>query len=121
MQNGALLILELLFLRETRGAKILARRAKKFRRETGKNNFRAQIELENESVKDLLKTSCTRSISLLFREPVVLAFGLWIACEFLQSKLSTCTNLTPFLGRARFYRRLGVRRDLVSLLSIPTF
>lgn len=78
--NGVLLVLEIIFLRETRGAKILARRAKKLRKETGKNNIRAPVELENESVKDLLRTACTRSISLLVREPVVLAFGLWIAC-----------------------------------------
>ncbi|KWU45969.1 putative MFS transmembrane transport protein [Rhodotorula sp. JG-1b] len=77
--NGVLLVLEIIFLRETRGAKILARRAKKLRKETGKNNIRAPVELENESVKDLLRTACTRSISLLVREPVVLAFGLWIA------------------------------------------
>lgn len=81
--NGVLLVLEIIFLRETRGAKILARRAKALRKETGKNNIRAPVELENESVKDLLRTACTRSISLLVREPVVLAFGLWIACEFL--------------------------------------
>lgn len=49
------------------------------RKETGKNNIRAPVELENESVKDLLKASCTRSIVLLVKEPVVLAFGLWIA------------------------------------------
>ncbi|GAA5973421.1 hypothetical protein JCM8115_001738 [Rhodotorula mucilaginosa] len=77
--NGVLLVLEIIFLRETRGAKILARRAKKLRKETGKNNIRAPVELENESVKDLLHTACTRSILLLAREPVVLAFGLWIA------------------------------------------
>ncbi|GAA5901788.1 hypothetical protein JCM8208_003588 [Rhodotorula glutinis] len=77
--NGCLLILEVIFLKETRGAKILLKRAKQMRKETGRNNIRAPVELENESVKDLLKASCTRSIVLLFKEPVVLAFGLWIA------------------------------------------
>ncbi|GAA5857852.1 hypothetical protein JCM1840_000937 [Sporobolomyces johnsonii] len=77
--NGCLLILEVFLLKETRGAKILLRRAKQMRKETGKNNIRAPVELENESIKELLKTSCTRSIGLLVKEPVVLAFGLWIA------------------------------------------
>lgn len=49
------------------------------RKETGKKNIRAPIELENENVKDLLKTALTRSVLLLVREPVVLSFGLWIA------------------------------------------
>ncbi|GAA6006278.1 MFS transporter [Rhodotorula paludigena] len=77
--NGVLLILEVFLLKETRGAKILLNRAKKLRKETGRNNIRAPIELENETIKDLLRTSCTRSIVLLFKEPTVLAFGLWIA------------------------------------------
>uniref|UniRef100_A0A0K3CJD3 BY PROTMAP: gi/472585063/gb/EMS22629.1/ fructose facilitator [Rhodosporidium toruloides NP11] gi/647403384/emb/CDR49512.1/ RHTO0S27e01244g1_1 [Rhodosporidium toruloides] n=1 Tax=Rhodotorula toruloides TaxID=5286 RepID=A0A0K3CJD3_RHOTO len=77
--SGILLILEVFLLKETRGAKILAQRAKKLRKETGRNNIRAPIELENESVKDLLKTSCTKSFILLVREPTILAFGLWIA------------------------------------------
>ncbi|BGP57183.1 hypothetical protein JCM8202_005379 [Rhodotorula sphaerocarpa] len=77
--NGVLLVLEILFFRETRGAKLLARRAKKLRRETGKNNIRAPIELEAGSVKDMFKVACTRSFILLAQEPVVLAFGLWIA------------------------------------------
>ncbi|GAA5844274.1 hypothetical protein JCM3766R1_002894 [Sporobolomyces carnicolor] len=77
--NAGLLVAEILLLRETRGAKILARRAARMRKETGKNNIRAPIELENESVKDLLKTALTRSVILLVKEPVVLSFGLWIA------------------------------------------
>ncbi|GAA5969590.1 hypothetical protein JCM11641_008170 [Rhodosporidiobolus odoratus] len=77
--NGCLLIAEVFLLRETRGAKVLLDRAKKLRKETGKTNIRAPMELENENVKDLLKESCTRSFKLLAREPVVLAFGLWIA------------------------------------------
>ncbi|GAA6012222.1 hypothetical protein JCM10207_002767 [Rhodosporidiobolus poonsookiae] len=77
--NGVLLIAEFFFLKESRGAKILTERAKKMRKETGKTNIRSPAELENESVKDLLRTSCTRAIKLLVREPVVLAFGCWIA------------------------------------------
>ncbi|GAA6031621.1 hypothetical protein JCM8097_006553 [Rhodosporidiobolus ruineniae] len=77
--NGVLLIAEVILLKETRGAKILLRRAKKLRKETGKNNIRAPMELEHENVKDLLRESCTRAFKLLIGEPVVLAFGLWIA------------------------------------------
>ncbi|GAA5823046.1 hypothetical protein JCM11251_007464 [Rhodosporidiobolus azoricus] len=77
--NGVLLVAEIFLLKETRGAKLLLDRAKKMRKETGKTNIRAPMELENESVKELLRTSCTRAIKLLAKEPVVLAFGLWIA------------------------------------------
>ncbi|TIB07033.1 hypothetical protein E3P92_04095 [Wallemia ichthyophaga] len=77
--SGTLFIIELFLFKETRGATILAQRAKKMRQETGDNRFRAPIELESESVKMLLHKSCTRAIMLLFREPVILFFGLWIA------------------------------------------
>lgn len=76
---GILLIFEVIFLKETRGAKILTQRAKAMRKETGNQNIRSPAELESESVKDLLKKSSTRALMLLVKEPVILAFGAWIA------------------------------------------
>jgi MFS family permease len=77
--SGVLLILEIFFLKETRGVKILDRMAKKLRKETGDNRYRSALELEAQSVKDLLKQSCTRAIKLLIAEPVLFCFGFWIA------------------------------------------
>lgn len=77
--SGALLILEIFFLKETRGATLLDRRAKKLRKETGDNRYRSALELEAQSVKQLLRQSCTRSIKLLLAEPVLFLFGFWIA------------------------------------------
>ncbi|KAL8278322.1 hypothetical protein RQP46_009214 [Phenoliferia psychrophenolica] len=79
IENGVLFIAEVFLLKETRGAKILATRAKKLRKETGNPNIRAPAELESESVKKLLKKSCTRAVMLMVHEPVLLAFGFWIA------------------------------------------
>ena len=113
--NGCLLVLEVIFLKETRGAKILLKRAKQMRKETGRNNIRAPVELENESVKDLLKASCTRSIVLLFKEPVVLAFGLWIAYAWgitflFLSAIPLCfQNNHGAPKRPRFSRRRAAR------------
>lgn len=72
-------MIEVLFLKETRGAKILTRRAKQMRKETGNQSIRAPAELESESIKDLLKKSSTRALMLLVKEPVILFFGFWIA------------------------------------------
>ena len=82
---GALFVFEVLFLKETRGAKILTRRAKQMRKESGNQNIRAPAELESESVKDLLKKSSTRALMLLVKEPVILFFGFWIAVSALAS------------------------------------
>lgn len=79
ISNGALFVCELLFLRETRGSLLLARRAKQMRKETGDQRYRAPSELEARSMKDLLYASTTRAALLLFREPVVFSFSLWLA------------------------------------------
>lgn len=80
--NGAVLIVEFAFLRETRGSVILTRRARKLRKETGDNRYRAAVELEAPSLKALLHASTTRAALLLVREPVVFTFSLWLAYEW---------------------------------------
>ncbi|PWN46583.1 MFS general substrate transporter [Violaceomyces palustris] len=77
--NGAVLVLELLLLRETRGSVLLAKKAKKLRKETGDMRYRAPSELEAPSLKALLHASTTRAALLLVREPVVFFFSLYIA------------------------------------------
>ncbi|KAL7416407.1 MFS general substrate transporter [Mrakia frigida] len=77
--NGILFIVELFFFKETRGAKILAVRAKALRKETKDESYRSPSDLESESVKDLLTKSSTRAIKLLIGEPVLFLFGFWIA------------------------------------------
>ncbi|MCO5585480.1 hypothetical protein L7F22_039413 [Adiantum nelumboides] len=80
--NGAVLIIELIFLRETRGSVILTRKARNLRKQTGDMRFRAAAELETPSIKALLHASTTRAAILLVREPVVLFFSLWLAYEW---------------------------------------
>ncbi|KAJ9474114.1 putative drug/proton antiporter YHK8 (putative) [Pseudozyma hubeiensis] len=77
--NGAVVILEFLLLRETRGSVILARRAAKLRKDTGDQRYRAPSELEAPSLKALLHASTTRAALLLVSEPVVFCFSLYIA------------------------------------------
>ncbi|EST04504.1 Major facilitator superfamily [Kalmanozyma brasiliensis GHG001] len=77
--NGAVVILEFLLLRETRGSVILARRAQRLRKETGDQRYRAPSELEAPSLKALLHASTTRAALLLVSEPVVFCFSLYIA------------------------------------------
>lgn len=76
------MIVELIFLRETRGSVILYRRAKKLRKDTGDSRYRAPSELEAPSLKALLHASTTRAALLLVREPVVFTFSLWLAYEW---------------------------------------
>lgn len=49
------------------------------RKDTGDDRFRAPLELERESYKQVLSDSCTKAVKLLIHEPVVLFFSLWIS------------------------------------------
>ncbi|KII92919.1 hypothetical protein PLICRDRAFT_134932 [Plicaturopsis crispa FD-325 SS-3] len=77
--NGALLVVELIFLRETRGSLLLAKHAKKLRKDTGDSRYHAASELETTSLSELLHASTTRAFVLLVTEPVVFFFSLWLA------------------------------------------
>ncbi|CAO1627991.1 unnamed protein product [Parajaminaea phylloscopi] len=77
--NGVVLLLLVVFLRENRGSVLLTRRAKKLRKETGDARYRSAAELETPNIKAMLHASTTKAALLLVREPVVLAFSLWLA------------------------------------------
>lgn len=76
--NGALIPVFWLILRETRGDVILARRAKKLRKETGRPIY-AESEISRQSLVHMLKVSFGRPTRMLISEPVVIFFTLWIS------------------------------------------
>ncbi|PYH43899.1 synaptic vesicle transporter [Aspergillus saccharolyticus JOP 1030-1] len=65
-------------LHETRADVILARRAKRLRRETGRPVY-AEAELDHTSIWRLLQISFERPTRMLVTEPVVIFFTLWIS------------------------------------------
>jgi uncharacterized alkaline shock family protein YloU len=95
IQNGVLVVVIALTLKETRGDTKLHSRAKMIRRATGDDRYTAEIDLEAENFGDLLVQSryvilqyrqmtmltlCDHSVKavhLLVTEPVLFAFGLW--------------------------------------------
>lgn len=58
--TGVIFLLFAVFLRETRGSVLLARKAAKLRKETGSNRFRARAEADRASIPAMIKTSLTR-------------------------------------------------------------
>ncbi|CAK5267428.1 unnamed protein product [Mycena citricolor] len=75
---GVYTVIVLLVMRETRSSILLVRLAQKVRKETGDHRYRARIEDEKIKLSTLIYISCTRPIHLLFTEPVVSSFSLWI-------------------------------------------
>ena len=77
--NVPLLICIILYFPETRGGARLHKRAMKLRKATGDDRYVAAEDILTPSVKHMLKASSVKAIQMLATEPVVFAFGLWIA------------------------------------------
>lgn len=76
--NAALIPVFWFILKETRGDVILARRAKKLRKQTGEQVF-AESEFERPSMINLIGVSFWRPVKMLLTEPVVTFFTLWVS------------------------------------------
>ncbi|KZT53006.1 MFS general substrate transporter [Calocera cornea HHB12733] len=76
--SGACLVFMCLVMKETRSSILLTQIAKKLRKTTGDNRYRARVEDERASLKTLIYISFTRPIYLLITEPVVASFSLWV-------------------------------------------
>lgn len=78
LANIPLIIVVALCLQETRGGAIMQKRAKNLRQQTGDNKYRAKSELEAPTLKHALHNSSVKAVHMLFTEPAVFAFGMWI-------------------------------------------
>lgn len=80
MFSGAYFILVVIYMRETRVAIITARLARKMRKETGSDRYRARVEdsNKNKDLKQLIWVSSTRPLFLLLTEPTVQVLALWV-------------------------------------------
>jgi MFS family permease len=91
--NGLLLVAAIFLLKETRGSVLLIRRMKALNeyldateaspseKEMGMQKVRWKVRAfeERGSLKDMVRVSLTRPFYLLFTEPVVFFFSLWVA------------------------------------------
>lgn len=62
---GTYVILVPFFLHETRSSIVITRIARRLRKKTGDNRYRARAEDERPKLKRLIYTSCTRPICML--------------------------------------------------------
>lgn len=87
LANVPLLILIVVGLKETRGGVTLHKRAKALRAATGDERYKAEMDLEAKDLKQMLHNSSVKAVHMLATEPVVFAFGLWIAFAWLVTFL----------------------------------
>ncbi|ETS86131.1 hypothetical protein PFICI_04156 [Pestalotiopsis fici W106-1] len=79
LANVPLLIIIFVAFPETRGGARLHKRAKQLRKATGDDRYVAEDDIYTPNLKAMLKASSVKAIRMLVTEPVVFAFGLWIA------------------------------------------
>jgi MFS family permease len=79
LANIPLLICIFFFFPETRGGVRLHQRAKALRKATGDERYVAEGDIYTPDIQSMLKASSVKAIHMLVTEPVVFAFGLWIA------------------------------------------
>ncbi|KAL8702952.1 MAG: hypothetical protein Q9201_003881 [Fulgogasparrea decipioides] len=78
---GVSLVL-LFFMPETYGPTILKHRAQKMRRETGKPNIYAPIELEKKGARQMMTVTLTRPIRMVLFEAIVLFACLYLSIAY---------------------------------------
>ncbi|KAG9616508.1 hypothetical protein KCU69_g23663, partial [Aureobasidium melanogenum] len=89
--NAGCLPIFWLLLKETRGDVILARKAKKLRKE-GRNAY-AKSELNKDSVLEMLKVSFKRPTKMLLTEYTVASFTLWVSFAVSDGLRRLCITL----------------------------
>ncbi|KAM0270830.1 hypothetical protein ACHAPA_003312 [Fusarium lateritium] len=77
--NVPLLLVIFFYFPETRGGVALHKRAKALRQATGDDRYVSAGDILTPSLQAMLKASSVKAIHMLVTEPVVFAFGLWIA------------------------------------------
>jgi MFS family permease len=90
--DGALLPVFWFLLKETRGDVILMRKARKIRKETGRNAY-AEAELEKTSILENMKVSFLRPTKMLVTEFVVISFTLWVSFGELSLGLDNSSRI----------------------------
>jgi hypothetical protein len=112
--GGLCIVLTVTVLQETRTGIMLTRKAKALRAETGDARYRARVEDTRGPLRSLLWISATRPLSasrcflhlstrllapravLLFTEPTVLFFSLWISFAWgIMYSMFECVSLSP--------------------------
>ena len=78
MSSLVLLVL-LIFLPETSGAKILLQRARRLRKLTGQNSLQSQCEIDQQNLtaKEILFSALVRPIEIMLKDPSILFVNLY--------------------------------------------
>jgi len=77
--SSALFVVMVPTMKETRSTVLLSRKAARLRRERGDARYQTHHDAERGSFGEMMRVALGRPLKILCREPVVIAFSVWIA------------------------------------------
>lgn len=116
--GGFTLVLEILFFPETFAPVILAKRAKKLRKEQNREDIVAPLEVESVSLKEMYSVTLTRPILLLVQEPIVIVTCWYMALVYAILYLFFEAYPLIFQGRYISFRSAVVCMLTESILGV---
>ncbi|KAL2871461.1 MFS transporter [Aspergillus lucknowensis] len=106
--DGAIQVAGLFLLKETYAPKLLKDRAKKLRTETGDPLFQTEIERQNKTLGQIIRTALIRPFRLLSTQPIVQAVALYLAYTYGIMYLVLSTFPTLWTGAQYYNESTGI-------------
>uniref|UniRef100_A0A060T5X2 ARAD1B15048p n=1 Tax=Blastobotrys adeninivorans TaxID=409370 RepID=A0A060T5X2_BLAAD len=98
--------MDVFFLKESLGPLILSRKAALLRRQTGNWAIHATIDQVSLDLKEIMSTTITRPIRMIFTQPIVFLVGVYIS--FVYGILYLCLEAIPIVFMEHYGWSLGV-------------
>lgn len=98
--------MDALFLKESLGPLILSRKAALLRRQTGNWAIHSTLDLVSLDVKEIMTTTITLPIRMIFTQPIVFLVGIYIS--FVYGILYLCLEAIPIVFMEHYGWSLGV-------------
>ncbi|KAL4805903.1 major facilitator superfamily domain-containing protein [Aspergillus unguis] len=106
--DGVIQIAGLFLLKETYAPKILQRRAKKLRKETGDASYQTEIERQNKKLSETMRVALIRPFRLLTTQPIVQAIAVYLAYTYGIMYLVLSTFPTLWTGEQYYNESIGI-------------
>ncbi|KAL4917692.1 major facilitator superfamily domain-containing protein [Aspergillus aurantiobrunneus] len=106
--DGVIQIAGLFLLRETYAPKVLRKRAKKLRAETGDESYQTEVERQNKKLSETLRSALIRPFRLLTTQPIVQAIAVYLAYTYGIMYLVLSTFPTLWTGEQYYNESIGI-------------
>ncbi|KAL3477168.1 MFS general substrate transporter [Aspergillus californicus] len=106
--DGAIQIVGLFLLKETYAPRLLQMRAKKLRKESGDPSYQTEIERQNKTLGEIIRTALIRPFRLLTTQPIVQAIALYLAYAYGIMYLVLSTFPTLWTGENYYNESIGI-------------